>query len=313
MTVNLRNKRLGMVNTNNDGCEMKIIRYNKATDILVEFQDKYKNITHTSYSAFIKGEVKNQSYRLGERSMNNQGCIMEIVEYKNCDDICVRFEDAHSCRIHTTYDSFIKGGVLNPYYLSVYGIGFLGQGEYVAYKNGKNTKEYDVWHNMLARIYNKNLRGKRPTYKDKKVCNEWHNFQNFARWYKENYYEMDDNIKVQIDKDILIKNNKIYSPETCVFVPSNINSLFTKKDKNRGDLPIGVTHRKNSEKYRALCMNQFTDKQVSLGEFDTPTEAFNSYKKYKEQHIKDIADYYKTQIPTKLYKALYKYEVSITD
>ena len=97
-----------------------------------------------------------------------------------------------------------------------FGVGVTGQGEYshlVRKINGKHTKVYSVWHDMLGRCYNKKYQEKKPTYIGCTVCEEWHNFQNFAKWYEENYYEV-NNEEMALDKDILIKGNKIYSPQT---------------------------------------------------------------------------------------------------
>lgn len=137
------------------------------------------------------------------------------------------------------------------------------------------------------------------------VCGEWHNFQNFAKWYDDNYYTIEGK-NMNLDKDILIKNNKIYSPNSCIIVPDDINKLFTKNNKNRGNLPIGVT--KKGDKY---IVNLHSVKYSKS--FDTPEEAFYSYKQIKEKYIKQIADEYKDRIPKKLYDAMYKWEVEITD
>lgn len=121
---------------------------------------------------------------------------------------------------------------------------------------------------------------------------------------------------MHLDKDILIKGNKIYSPDTCIFVPQRINKLFTKCDKNRGNSVIGTHHDKNN-KYQANCrlVNPKTGKSKNkyLGIYDTELEAFEVYKYYKEKNIKEVADYFKEQIPQKLYDALYNYEVEIDD
>ena len=105
---------------------------------------------------------------------------------------------------------------------------------------------------------------------------------------------------MQIDKDILEKGNKIYSPNTCVFVNNKINSIFTKHDGIRGKYPIGVFKRENGKFSASVSIN---GKQHKLGIFDTAEEAFVSYKEAKEKEIKRIADLYKNQIP----------EVDITD
>ena len=117
---------------------------------------------------------------------------------------------------------------------------------------------------------------------------------------------------MDLDKDILIKGNKTYSPEACVFVPKKINSLFTKANNLRGDYPIGVSYFKESDKFKSQYKTM-DGKEIHLGLFDTPEEAFISYKNAKEKYIKQIAEEYKSKIPQKLYKAMINYEVEITD
>ena len=99
---------------------------------------------------------------------------------------------------------------------------------------------------MFRRCYNKEWQEKEPTYKGCKVCYEWIYFSNFKKWYKDNFYKIEDE-QMELDKDILNKGNKIYSPKNCIFVPKIINCLFTKSNKIRGDLPIGVKLGKNNK------------------------------------------------------------------
>ena len=124
---------------------------------------------------------------------------------------------------------------------------------------------------------------------------------------------------MNLDKDILKKGNKIYSPDTCVYTPQKINTLFIKSDALRGDFPIGVT-RNGKKGYSATCyahsgINDKMENKVGeyLGTFRTPEEAFYAYKTFKEVYIKQIAEEYKPYIPEKLYNAMYNYEVEITD
>ena len=128
--------------------------------------------------------------------------------------------------------------------------------------------------------------------------------------YYANYYEIDNKV-MNLDKDILIKGNKIYSPKTCIFVPHDINKLFTKSNKTRGEYPIGVSKSKTYGKVRARC--SVNGKTKELGEYYSIEEAFQVYKKFKESYIKQIADEYKPYIPKELYEAMYRYEVEITD
>ncbi len=116
---------------------------------------------------------------------------------------------------------------------------------------------------------------------------------------------------MDIDKDILCKGNKIYSPDACVVVPQNINKLFTKCNNSRGDLPVGVSYHKLNEKYIARC--HVKGKLKHLGYYDSPEEAFYVYKNFKEKYIKEVAEEYKNKIPQKLYDAMVTYKVEIDD
>lgn len=163
----------------------------------------------------------------------------------------------------------------------------------------------------MERCYSEKLKKKYLTYAECTISDEWLNFQSFAKWYDENFYKVDGEVMC-LDKDILIKGNKIYSPETCVFVPDNINKLFIKRNVRRGSYPIGVHFNKSAKKYTAQCHNGI-GKQINLGRYDTPFEAFQAYKIYKEQIIKQMADAYKDKMPNEVYEAMLKYEVDIND
>ena len=253
--------------------------------------------------------------RIGERNYNNFGSEMVIVNYNGCMDIDVYFPEFDWIFKHAKYNNFKKGEIKCPYERRFYNVGYLGEGKYKVSENGKNTRVYDTWKAMLQRCYSEKEHERHPTYIGCEVYEGWHNFQNFAKWYKDNYYEV-GNEKMCLDKDILFKGNKIYSPDTCIFVPETINKLFIKNDKNRGESVIGATLCKNG-KYEAHCQifNPETgkSKKETLGLYDTQEKAFEVYKYYKERNIKEIANYYKEQIPQNLYDAMYSYEVEIND
>ena len=115
-----------------------------------------------------------------------------------------------------------------------------------------------------------------------------------------------------LDKDILVKNNRIYSPETCLIVPYRINMLFVKRKGCRGKSPIGTSYDSKRELY-GISRNYVVGKTHYLGRFANSVDAFDTYKTYKEKHIKNVADEYKDLIPEKVYVAMYKYEVDIND
>ena len=250
--------------------------------------------------------------RLGEARMMKCGEIAFIVNYSHSNDITVQFQKTGEL-VKTTYQCFKNGYVKSRFTPSVFGVGYLGY-EKAVDENGNIIKSYSVWSSMLSRCYSEEFQKKRPTYKDCYVCEEWHNYSNFKKWYDNNYYEIDGE-RMDLDKDILIKGNKTYSPNTCVFVPQNINTLFIKSNKVRGKYPIGVYFNKNAKKYIARCwiFNNGKSQQKGLGYYNTPEDAFNAYKQFKENYIKQVAEEYKDKIPDRLYEAMYKYKVEITD
>lgn len=247
--------------------------------------------------------------RTGETKKNNFGSIITIIEYNGATNILIEFENGY--KVNSVYDAFKNGEIKSPYERRTYGIGYLGEGSFIRTINGKMTIDYSTWHEMIKRCYSNNYIKKFPTYTECSVDENWHNYQMFAKWFQENYYEIKGE-QMHLDKDILHKGNKIYSSRTCIFVPEGINELFTKNNINRGKYPIGVIKRKDTGRFEAHC-NNGNKKQIYLGCFNTQEQAFQAYKKCKEKIIKQKADEYKDGIPKELYEALYKYQVEITD
>lgn len=251
---------------------------------------------------------------INETNLNKQGCLMKIVEDNGSSDVVVEFQDEYRFKKHTQYCNFKSGSIRNPYAPSIHNIGIIGN-KYSVWENGKPTKEYSIWATMLKRCFYKKLKDKQPTYKDVTCCNEWLLFDNFYDWLhnQENFWQWKSNKRYALDKDIIVKNNKVYSPETCCLVPQNVNCLFLKREKNRGDLPIGV--RKNGKSFSASCHNPFTNKTEKLGTYQTIDDAFQAYKRYKEYLIKQVAqiEFSKGNITKECYESMMNYEVEITD
>lgn len=239
---------------------------------------------------------------------------MKIVEYKNSTNIKIEFQDKYKAKVYTVYSAFKKGEVKNPYHPNVYGVGMIGN-KHPTNINGKQTKEYNIWREMLYRCSNKNLKEKHPTYKDAICCEEWLLYENFYEWLhsQENFDKWLKGDRWNLDKDILIKNNKVYCPETCCLVPHNVNNLFIKSDATRGKLPIGVSKHKHG--FQVNCNNPFTNTQKYLGIYKTIKKAFLVYKHYKEDVVKQMAkiEYSKGNITRQCYEAMMNYVVEITD
>lgn len=256
----------------------------------------------------IKEEKK--LVRLFETNKNNDGCLMKIVEYNNASDIIVEFQDEYKTRVHTKYGAFKNGAVRNPYHISECNVGIIGN-KYPIRVNGKIIKEYKTWHNMLERCFKKKDR----TYENVSCCDEWLLYENFYEWIhsQENFEKWLNGDRWEVDKDILVKGNKIYSPSTCCLVPHSVNCLFLRKESQRGYFPIGVSLPKNRNKY--LTHVSYNGKTSYIGYYETIQDAFQAYKKNKENLIKKIAkeEYLKNNITKQCYESMIKYEVEITD
>lgn len=248
--------------------------------------------------------------RIGETKLNNYNSVMTIIKYNSSKDVVVEFENGYTT--HCEYGNFKKGNVKSLYDKSVYGVGYLGEGKFDTWINGEHSPQYKTWVQMLRRCYSEKALLKNPTYIGCSVCEEWLCFQVFAEWWNKNYYTV-GNEEMNLDKDILHKLNKIYSPDNCIFVPKRINSLFVSCNKNRGNLPIGVSFDKEFNKFLSTC-NDNNDKIIKIGRYYTPEDAFyKGYKPFKESVIKEIANQYKDKIPEILYSAMYNWIVEITD
>lgn len=148
-----------------------------------------------------------------------------VIKVNSWDDILIEFIDT-KYRMTTRKESLTRGNVKDRLIRSVFGVGFIGDGEYKPRVKKVKSKVYVLWTGMLQRCYYEKSRDKNTTYKGCTVCDEWHNFQNFAKWFDENYIDGFD-----LDKDIKVDGNKVYSPEACIFVSrqDNIEKAHAKK------------------------------------------------------------------------------------
>lgn len=262
---------------------------------------------------------RQKTERLGVIRKNNQGCLMKVVEYIDSKHIFVEFQDEHRERHNATWQQFLHGEIKNNFYIKekklVYGVADRGN-KYHSQINGKTLKEDILWTKMLERCYDKKVAERNPTYIGVTCSNEFLSYTFFYEWLheQENWeYLNKNNIKYNLDKDILIKGNKIYSPETCCLVPQNVNTLFIKRNKSRGDLPIGVTKRSNKGFYAQWADNK-GGKHSSKTVYSIE-EAFIIYKTEKEKIIKQVAqeEYKRGTITRRCYEAMINYQVEITD
>lgn len=224
---------------------------------------------------------------------------MKIIRYGGWENIDVQFQDEfYYIKEHQTYSNFKKGEIKNPYDRTVFGVGYVGVGKYKTKENGRFTIYYQQWKNMLLRCYVKAER--HHAYENAKVCEEWLNFQVFAKWYDEHYYKIKENL--QIDKDIKYPGNTIYSPQTCILIPQKINLMFANKPNSRG-LPNGIT--KQGDVYLAKYNH------TRLGVFNTIKEAYRCQTQKKKDVIIELVNEYKDIMPKYIYDIIVGYEFDI--
>jgi hypothetical protein len=245
----------------------------------------------------------------GQVKLNKFGTPMKLLEYINSDNVIVEFQDEYKAKVKVQYGSFKNGKTRNPYDKEVLGIACIGETK-CGDGNGKHKKSYRHWFNMLNRCYGDESKLNRK-YKRCTVCKEWLCYANFEKWFDENYYECPIGGKMCLDKDILIKGNKTYSPNTCCFVPNRINVMFTKRDNKRGSSVIGSTFYEG--RYYVRVSDGTTKGSIKLGSYDNEDEAFEVYKQAKEKLIQSVAEEYKQYIPSNVYKALHSYRVERDD
>lgn len=170
----------------------------------------------------------------------------------------------------------------------------INDADYVTQKcetvNGKKKQVwicpfYRAWRDMLKRCYNPKYQERRPTYIDCSVCEEWLTFSNFRAWMEKQVWQ-----DKELDKDILTPGNKIYSPDTCVFVTRQLNSFLIDRAAGRGPFLIGVCWDKRDNKFQSKCCNPFTGKQECLGYFSDEQEAHQAWRKRKHKHALTYAD-----------------------
>lgn len=183
----------------------------------------------------------------------------------------------------------------------IHGVAYNSKGKYKTRVNGKMTKSYGAWRSMIGRCYDPKSHVRRPTYIECFVAEEWLDYQVFGEWFENQEYS---DCEYHLDKDILIPGNNVYGPETCAFTPMEINQLFG--DKPRGEYPIGVTVGYSGKFLAGVKINS---KQKHLGTFDTVQEAYTAYRVAKEANVKEVAEYWKDKIDSRVYEALTKWEL----
>ena len=243
---------------------------------------------------------------IGDVFTNRVGETYEVIGVSKSKTCRIKFKDWFGYEKEVRIND-AKRGVWNPYRRCYAGVGYNAVGDF---SNKTHPRIHRLWSNMIQRCYREDLRHKNPTYADCIVVDDWHNFQVFAKWCTTNPY-FQKYPDWHMDKDILIFGNKVYGPDTCCFVPVEINNLFTLRGNDRGDYPLGVSLSKKNDKFVAQINEG--GKRKGLGYFTTVEGARNAYIKAKEESIKRAADKYRDELPSSVYEALVNWKASEVD
>ena len=251
---------------------------------------------------------KCKTYYEGRVFKTNKCGDIVVINYFNSSNVIVQFLNT-GARTKTCSGDILNGYVKDVFSPNIFNKGYLGCHD--ATVTRKNRPEsYNVWWDMIRRCCCETYKRKKPHYMSSVVDTRFESYFNYRSWCEKQIgfgCKDEKGRPFALDKDILIKGNKVYSEETCCFVPQEINALFVKGDKLRGEYPIGVSFHKSRGMLRATLNNKH------LGYFNTAEQAFQVYKQAKEHHIKEVANKWKGQIDPRVYEALMKYEVEITD
>lgn len=181
----------------------------------------------------------------------------------------------------------------------MHGIGFNSKRKHQAIVDGEKTKAYLTWYSMIQRCYDQKFKKRAPAYINCTVSDEWHDFQNFADWFYEHPHS---ELGYQLDKDLLVSGNKVYSADTCCLVPRELNMLLTSRAACRGAHPQGVCFDKSENKY--LSSIRINGKKKNLGRFNCPDEAHQVYRTAKELHVKNKALEWQDRIACNVFQSL---------
>lgn len=284
----------GLYETNNCGW-LEVLSIESSVKATVRFVETGYT-TEAKLGPIRRGTVKDWSGNMRESVGKvfptlNYGDV-ELVVYKDSTNITVKFINTGNLA-DTTVGNLKQGKVMDYYLPVICGVGYIGKG---IYSSTTHPKVYNTWIKMLTRCYENGTGHK--NYMDKYVDEKWHNYQTFASWAVN---QIGCNNGCQLDKDILVKGNKVYSEDTCCFVPASVNSLIIKSENVTGHLNRFGTY--------------YFSVQDSNGE--SLTESFKSlkegqdwYKVNKERIIKEVADKHKNVLDSRVYDALYSWQVN---
>lgn len=300
--------RVGQLHKDKLGNTVQVVCIGGSDRVTFRWEDGYERVCQSSVihlNTLMREEDSrrlNPSFKVGDTGYLRDGTMWEIIEYSNFNKIKVKIMTDPPWETIVSGGNLVSGSIKNRGKPSLFGVGIIGGAEVNCYE-----MSYKSWAGMLKRVYNSHTEQVAIAYKDCIVVNEWLRFENYLKWFEQQKVQP----KWQLDKDLLVPGNKIYGPDTCIFLPREINTFLTNRYNHRGQWPVGVTYHERLNKWQACCNAH--GKREYLGVFTSPEEAFATYKVRKEQVAKELAEMWKDAIDIKVYNALMRFTVNIDD
>ncbi|AGH32233.1 HNH endonuclease [Vibrio phage 11895-B1] len=184
----------------------------------------------------------------------------------------------------------------------VYGVG-INDADYIVKPseliNGKyvitgECPVYSTWKDLVRRCYNESFKASHPCYINTTMSEDWLRFSIFKSWVdkvtEKDYYDIDGK-KLRLDKDLLIPNNKHYSPDTCVMVSVKVNNFILSglnRNSQGKNLPRGVILNKVRGIYQVFCKDPFNRNSKFIGESSDLGYCERLYTTTKLNYLKDL-------------------------
>lgn len=244
----------------------------------------------------VKMKHKRMSSRIGEILSSNSCGDFEILSTLKNSRTLVRFLNTANVAEFSNWN-IVCGNIKDPSIRGkIYGVGICDVNYNISRTEEVNGKRkvmwicpyYKKWSGILERCYSEAFHKKHPTYKDCTICEEWKYLSNFIKWVDSQPNRDWQNCSP--DKDLLIVGNKIYSPETTVFVSKEVNCFLVDSKIRRGDTMIWSHVTPCGKKWRSQCSDNFTKSKGYIGVFDTEMEAHLAGKAKKHEYACQLAD-----------------------
>lgn len=199
-----------------------------------------------------------------------------------------------------------EGDMKDPLGKTCYGKGCIGVKQFNLSGSVRGIG-YSMWQGMLQRCFDEKFKNRHTSYRDTTIDDRFLDFSYFMDWAEQQKGFMCKDEKgryFQLDKDLLVSGNNNYSPETCCFVPREVNNIVIRPRDSSKTLPVGVYAIRKKFNVKLSRWGKLED----LGYFNTIEDAFKVYKQAKESYIKEVANNWKGCLDQRIYERLINYE-----